>query len=457
MRLCDGLAAWGFEAVAAPSLSEGLALAAGFGPDGAIAGSAHCAALIQALRVAGSDAAVVVATPPGDAAAGLEALRQGAEGLVPGPLEAARVAVALEKALEARALRRERVSLRAELRRRATLVGETRDMLLVRENVRRAAPTKAAVLIQGEVGTGREAVAQAIHEGSPRRDGPFVRACCAGLSGTLLEGQLFGWEPGVFAHVPGPGEGCVAATAGGTLFLEEVAGLSAPAQVRLLRLLQHGEYERLGGREALPADVRVVASTARDLAEEVRQGRFRDDLYYRLGVVALALPPLRQRKGDIPLLVEHFLARTARSAGGAVKALSAGALSALYAYDWPGNVRELAAAVAEAAARCPGAELESHHLSPVLCSAGPDDAQSALIPGASLQEIEREAILRTLDAVEGSTARAARLLGVSVRKIQYKVKAYRGGQVRRRVAGQPFEEGGEAAEGPAPDGRARLA
>jgi two-component system NtrC family response regulator len=432
-RLRDALVARGFEAVAAASVVEGLAAAPAFRPEGALAGPADGGPLLQALRAGGSDAAVVVATPPGDAAAGLEALRQGAEGLVQGPLDPSRVALALEKALETRGLRCERAALRTELRRRAALVGDTREMQLIQEIVRRAAPTKAAVLVQGEVGTGREAVAQAIHEGSPRREHPFVRARCAGLGGALVEGHLFGCEAGVLPHAPQRTEGRIAAAAGGTLFLQEVASLPAPAQVRLLRLLQHGEYEQLGGRETLRADVRVVASTARDLAEEVRQGRFRDDLYYRLGVVALTLPPLRQRKGDIPALAEHFLARAARARGEEPKVLSPGALSALYAYDWPGNVRELAAAIDEAAARCEGREVGTRHLSPVLRSAGPDDSASALIPGASLPEIEREAILRTLDEVGGSTARAARLLGVSVRKIQYKLKEYRGG-LRAKLA-----------------------
>jgi two-component system NtrC family response regulator len=457
-RLREALVARGFDAVGAPSLVEGIAMASGFRPDGALVGPADGGSLVRALRAGGSDAAVVVSTPPGEAAAGLEALRQGAEGLVPGPLEPARVAAALEKALEARGLRREWAALRAELRRRAVLVGGTREMLLIQEIVRRAAPTKAAVLVQGEVGTGREAVAQAIHESSPRRDRAFVRARCAGLSGALVEGHLFGCEAGVLPHAPQRTEGRVAAAAGGTLFLQEVASLPPPAQVRLLRLLQHGEYERLGGRETLRADVRVVASTAHDLAEEVRQGRFRDDLYYRLGVVALALPPLRQRKGDIPALADHFLARAARSRGEEAKVLSPGALSALYAYDWPGNVRELAAEVEEAAARCPGREIATSHLSPVLRSAGPDDSASALIPGASLAEIEREAILRTLDEVGGSTARAARLLGVSVRKIQYKLKEYRGGELRRRAAGPPGGlGGGEREPGVDPVDRAKLA
>jgi two-component system, NtrC family, response regulator HydG len=212
-----------------------------------------------------------------------------------------------------------------------------------------------------------------------------------------------------------------------------VARLSLAMQVKLLRLLQQGEYERMGGSAARRADVRVVASTTHDLAEEVRVGRFRDDLYYRLAVVSVILPPLRERKGDIPALVEHFLERASHELDKPeVRGVSPGALSALYAYDWPGNVRELASAIEGAVRRCEGREVGRHHLSPVLQGAGDDRSGSALIPGATLAEIEREAILRTLANAGGSTARAAEILGISVRKIQYKLKEYRDGFLSRR-------------------------
>jgi two-component system NtrC family response regulator len=430
-RLRRALEEQGFDAAAAPSLGAGLSPAQVLAAEGVLAGAEEAGGLVRALRARGSDAAVVALAPRGDSAAGAEALQQGAEGFVAGPADAARVALALEKALETRRLRRERAALREELRTGGALVGDTREMLLVQEVVRRAAPTKAAVLIQGEPGSGRDRVAQAIHEASPRRDRPFVRALCSGLSDALAEGDLFGCEAGVFPQVPWRGQGRVAAADGGTLFLHEVAGLPVSAQVKLLRLLQHGEYDRLGGRATLHADVRVVASTTRDLAEEVRRGRFRDDLYYRLGVVGVALPPLRRRKGDIPALAQHLLGRIARARGEEPHGVAPGALSALYAYDWPGNVRELAEVLEAAAARCDGRDIATLHLPPVLRCADPGSAASALIPGAPLAEIEREAILRTLDDVNGSTARAAQILGISVRKIQYKLKDYRGGHAER--------------------------
>jgi two-component system NtrC family response regulator len=217
-----------------------------------------------------------------------------------------------------------------------------------------------------------------------------------------------------------------------------VASLSPALLVKLLRVLQQGEYERVGGSRTLRVDVRVVASTRLDLGEEVRAGRFRDDLYYRLNVVSLALPPLRARKGDIPALAAHFLAIHGRALGKGPRGITPGALSALFAYDWPGNVRELDSAIARAAAACTGDLVGIDDLPTVLRGARPDEsAGSALIPGASLFEIEREAILRTLDAVGGSTARAAEVLGVSVRKVQYRLKEYRTGQpIARARAGE---------------------
>ncbi len=434
-RLRDALSDRGFDAADVPATPEGMAMVASFQPEGIVAGlepGADGGQLLRSLRAGGPGAAVVVASAPSAMPAVVEALRHGAEGYLVRPVDGAQAALVLERALETRRLQREAALLREQVRHRHALVGATPEILQVREVVRRAAPTKATVLVQGENGTGRELVAQSIHEASPRRERPFVRVSCAGISEALVESALFGHEAGLFPHETGRSEGRVAAATGGTLFLHEVGSLPPGLQVKLLRLLQHGEYERLGGSATLRADVRVVAASARDLPEEVRAGRFRDDLYYRLSVVSVTLPPLRERKGDIPMLVEHFLDLAARARGKGIRAVSPGALSALYAYDWPGNVRELAAAIDQAVARCDGREIASQHLSPVLQGAGPEDLGSALIPGATLEEIEREAILRTLEDVAGSTARAAQVLGISVRKIQYKLKEYRGGAAGRR-------------------------
>jgi two-component system NtrC family response regulator len=253
------------------------------------------------------------------------------------------------------------------------------------------------------------------------------------MSESLLDSELFGHERGAFPEAEGRRIGRFEEAHGGTLYLHEVSRLPPTVQVKLLRVLQQGDFERMGGTETVHVDVRVIAGSQRDLAEEVRAGRFRDDLYYRLNVVSLALPPLRARKADIPALVNHFLAIQARAHGKDITGVTPGALSALFAYDWPGNVAELEAVVERAVTVARASEIGADDLSPVLHGNGQEAiGTSALIPGATLFEIEREAILRTLDQVNGSTAKAAEVLGVSVRKIQYRLKEYRSGQSPRR-------------------------
>jgi DNA-binding NtrC family response regulator len=438
VALQAALAASGFDTGSAPTLDEAVVAARSFAPDAVLApveGTEDGATLSRGLAELGSDAAIVAVARPGRLDLAVAAMRAGADSFLVSPFDPAQAAVVLEKVLEKRRLRRDSVLLREQVRRRHAIVGSAPEVQLAQEVVRRAAPTKATVLVVGETGTGREVVAQAIHDLSPRRDRPFVRASCAALSEALLEIELFGHEPGAFAEALARSEGRFEQADGGTLFLDDVAHLPPAAQVRLLRVLQQGELERVGGREALRVDVRLVAASTRELAEEVRVGRFRDDLYYRLNVVSVTLPPLRERKGDIPALVDHFLALSAAAREKDIRAVSPGALSLLFAYEWPGNVRELEAVVDRAIAVCEGRTIGGEHLSPVLHGARPEQrAASALIPGATLFEIEREAILRTLEEVGGSTARAAEVLGVSVRKIQYRLKEYGSQTVARRRA-----------------------
>jgi two-component system, NtrC family, response regulator HydG len=432
--LCEA----GFDAVEASSVEGALALVPSFQPaavvvDGALP-DADPAQAVTRLRDARSDAAVVVAAAQDRLDAAVAALRAGAESYVVRPLDPAQVLVVLEKALEKRVLRKDGAALRESIRRRLAIVGASPELHAVIEVVKRVAPTKATVLVQGEFGAGKAHVAQALHEASPRRDRPFVRVNCAAMSEALLESELFGHERGAFPDADGRRAGRFEDANGGTLYLHEVARMPPAVQVKLLRVLQQGEFERLGGRETIRVDVRVVAGSQRDLAEEVRAGRFRDDLYYRLNVVAVSLPALRARKADIPALVSHFIDLQARAAGKEISGVTPGTLSALFAYDWPGNVRELANVIERAVASAQGPEITADDLSPVLHGARPEESTaSALIPGATLFEIEREAILRTLDQCGGSTARAAEVLGVSIRKIQYRLKEYRSGASGRRL------------------------
>ena len=289
------------------------------------------------------------------------------------------------------------------------------------EVVAQAAATEATVLVLGESGTGKELIAEALHELSPRKGRPFVKVSCAALGEKLLEERWFELADG------------------GTLFLDEIGAIPYTAQEKLLRALQARELERAGGTESVRGDVRIVAATNRNLAAEVKTGRFREDLYSRLNVVAVTLPPLRTRKADIPELAVHFVARFAKRYGKQIDGLDPEALGALLGHDWPGNVRELENAIERAVVLGRGPALTTNDLPAAL--RGPHavaQGLSSLVPGATLRDIEREAILQTLEMVGGSTLRAAKILGISVRKLQYRLKEYG----TRRPASDPGRDGG---------------
>ena len=389
--------------------------------------------LLKAAKEQGSDAAFVMMTAFGTVEAAVEAMRAGAENYLVKPLDVAAVLVFVDKALQKRGLEREAAGLRERVRDRYKIdgiVGESPELQAVFEMVKRAAPTKATVLLLGESGTGKELIAQALHEHSTRKGKPFIKVACAALSESLLESELFGHERGSFTGAIARREGRFELADGGTLFLDEIGEISPAVQVKLLRVLQSREFERVGGTRTLHVDVRIIAATNRDLAAEVKAGRFREDLFYRLNVVAMTLPPLRQRKADIPALAATFLERFSKSYGKEIRGLAPGTLQALLSHDWPGNVRELENAIERAVVLCEASELTADDLPTTLRGPRPDGAApGSLIPGSPLHAIEREAILRTLELASGSTARAAEILGISVRKIQYRLKEYAAGKV----------------------------
>jgi two-component system, NtrC family, response regulator HydG len=438
----------GFDAAESATADGALSLAARFKPAVALldvtAPGCAGADFVEALRLRGGQAAVVVLGGAEEGAAAQATSRVGADGFLVRPLDPGRLRAAVERADQRRALRAEIAGLRDRIRRRLALIASSPDLISLFELVRRVAPTKATILIHGESGSGKRHLAQVIHELSPRRERPFVAVNCAALSETLIASQLFGHEQGAFEEADRRRHGRIEEARGGTLYLHEVGRLAPAVQVRLLRVLQEGVFERLGGRDVEAADVRVVAGSSRDLADEVRHGRFRDDLYYRLNVVSASLPPLRDRKADIPALVAHLLAERPRPAGAPPLTAAPGVLSAFFAYAWPGNLRELASVVEELAARATGPELRAEDLPPVLTGGQAEEGSgSGLIPGATLFEIEREAILRTLEQADGSTARAAAVLGISVRKIQYRLKEYRAGQPGRHQPAPVLAFGGQ--------------
>jgi len=279
------------------------------------------------------------------------------------------------------------------------------------------------VLITGESGTGKELVANAIHQRSPRASGPFVKLHCAALAESLLESELFGHERGSFTGAMARKDGRFQIADGGTLFLDEIGEISPAIQVKLLRFLQEHEFERVGGTQTLRVDVRVIAATNRNLTEEVTKGRFREDLFYRLNVVSLEMPPLRDRRTDIPALARFFLDRYTKENDKVIDGFANETLELLVAYDWPGNVRELENAVERAVVLATGPILEVKHLPPnVRPRVTP--AGMPMIPGATLGDIERYAILETLKSTGGSTSKAAEILGISVRTIQYRLHQY---------------------------------
>jgi DNA-binding NtrC family response regulator len=284
-------------------------------------------------------------------------------------------------------------------------------------------PSKASVLVTGESGTGKELIAEAIHLASPRAKSPFVRLHCAALSESLLESELFGHERGAFTGAVARREGRFRQADGGTLFLDEIGEISAAVQVKLLRFLQERTFERVGGNETLRVDVRVIAATNRDLQAEIKRGAFREDLFYRLNVVTVELPPLRERRGDVPALASFFLRRYASENGKTLEMFADDALKTLVDYSWPGNVRELENVIERAVVLCDGPRIERKHLPP---SVVPADERGGPppIPGSTIADLERYAILKTLEACAGSTSKAATVLGVSPRKIQYKLHEY---------------------------------
>ena len=386
--------------------------------------------LLRKAKEQGTDTVFVMMTAFGTVEAAVEAMRAGAETYLVKPLQVNAVLAFLTKALEKRQLQREAASLRERVRERfriEAMVGDAPELQAVLEVIKQAAPTKATVLILGESGTGKELIAQALHEQSPRRQKPFVKVACAALSETLLESELFGHERGSFTGAVGRKEGRFELADGGTLFLDEIGDINTATQVKLLRAIQQREFERVGGTQTVKVDVRVVAATNRDLAAEVKAGKFREDLYYRLNVISVTLPPLRRRKGDIPALVSHFLDKYTKAYAKELKGLAPGTMNTLLAHDWPGNVRELENAIERAVVLAKGSDLTADDLPSSLRGPRAAEEHSSLIPGATMIQIEREAILRTLEMAGGSTAEAAKILGISARKIQYRLKEYAAG------------------------------
>ena len=376
-----------------------------------------------------ADRAVIIMTAYGAIETAVAAMRAGAADYLSKPINFDELMLVVERALERRRLRQEAGLLRQRLTQRhriPNIIGGSPVMQAVFDTVLQVAPSRASVLVTGESGTGKELVAAALHEHSSRASGPFVKLHCAALTETLLESELFGHERGAFTGALTRRDGRFQQADRGTLFLDEIGEISPSVQIKLLRFLQEHEFERVGGNQTIKVDVRIVAATNRNLRERIQQGLFREDLYYRLNVISIEMPSLRQRVSDIALLAQHFLAKYAHENRKTVTAFSDAAMDKLMRYPWPGNVRELENAIERAVITCRGETLRPEDIAVTLAPADTKKLASdyPAVPGTSLSDLERFAILKTLEHTGGSTSRAAEILGISPRKIQYKLQAY---------------------------------
>lgn len=380
--------------------------------------------LLKEVKKRSPSTLVVVITAYGTIENAVEAMKNGACDYITKPLSPEQIKLAIQKASQHKNLLNENRYLRSEVSQRYNfeqLIGRSPQMRRVYEMIDRVAPTNATVLIQGESGTGKELVARAIHYRSPRKDKPFVKVNCAALPEDLLESELFGHERGAFTGAVSKREGRFELADRGTLLLDEISETSPAFQAKLLRVLQEQEFERVGGSKTIKVDVRVIATTNKDLKQAIREGKFREDLYYRLNVLPIYLPPLRERKEDIPLLVQHFLEKYSRQNGLRIKSLSKKCLDMMMQYEWPGNVRELENVIERAVVMSEGETIFPENIS----LSSPVQKMGLSFPEEiTLEEMEKRLILHTLQRTGGNRTEAAKILGISVRTVRNKLKKY---------------------------------
>jgi two-component system nitrogen regulation response regulator NtrX len=384
-------------------------------------------ATLARLRERRVDAEVIMISGHGNIESAVRAIKMGAFDFVEKPLSLDKTVLVVRNALRQRQLEAENRALRATVDRRLTMVGESYLMAQLREQVAMAAPTNGRVLIYGENGTGKELVARSIHAMSRRRHGPFVEVNCAAIPEELIESELFGHVKGSFTGAVSDRRGKFELADGGTLFLDEIGDMSLKTQAKVLRVLQEQTVERVGGSASLRVDVRVLAATNKELPAEIRAGRFREDLYFRLNVIPIFVPPLRDRDQDIPLLASHFMAELAREYGRRAKRFDAGAMAGLLAYNWPGNVRELRNVIERLMIMVPGDVITAPDLA-FLEGVPTDTAAPPSPPVATLhdarEQFERDYILRALASQNGNISRTAEVLGVERSNLYRKMRAF---------------------------------
>lgn len=392
---------------------------------------------LKALGDRRGDAPVIMMSAYGNIDTAIESMKAGAYDYISKPFKPDEIILTLKKAEERERLRRENIRLREEVSREysfANMVGKSEKMKATFETIRKVAEFKTTVLIQGESGTGKELIARAIHYNGPRAKGPFIAINCGAIPQELLESELFGHAKGAFTHAVRSKKGLFEEADGGSLFLDEIGELPHHLQVKLLRALQDEEIRRIGEARPIPVDVRIIAATVHNLSEEVARGRFREDLFYRLNVLCINVPPLRERKEDIPYLVDHFIKKNNKKLGLNVEGITARAMERLLLHPWPGNVRELENAIERGMVLCEGKRidledlsLEEEGLASVCQGTGIDgilERNGSLSIKEWSREIEKRLILKALERTDGNRTQAARLLEISHRALVYKIREY---------------------------------
>jgi DNA-binding NtrC family response regulator len=427
--LTELVRSWGFQAEAAADGEEALQRITSFRPaivvTDLVMPRLDGLGLLRALEDQLADLSVILLTAQGTVESAVEALKQGAYDYLTKPVDTQRLRILLDKAVERQETLREVRVLRRQLREQGSygrIVGNSAGIRSVYRTIEQAAPTAASVLISGESGTGKELIAQTVHDLSPRAGQPYVGINCAAIPETLLESEIFGHEKGAFTGAQERRLGCFELAHRGTLFLDEIAEMQPATQVKLLRVLQERTFRRLGGRQEQAVDVRVIAATNVDPADAVAKGKLREDLYYRLNVFAIHLPTLRERREDIPLLVQTFLNEFNARNNKSVRAVSQEAMRALEQYPWPGNIRELKNVIERATILAERDFIETKHLPAKLVERSEEQLPTlTLTPGMTVEEAERRLIMLTLEHTRNNKTRAAEILGISLKTLHNKL------------------------------------
>jgi DNA-binding NtrC family response regulator len=427
--LAELVADWGFQTDMAANGEEALEKVTSFRPaiivSDLVMPRMGGLELLRALRDQLSDLTLILLTAQGTVESAVEAIKEGAYDYLSKPVDPARLRILLQKAVERQDTLREVKHLRRQLREQGSfgrIIGNSPSIRAIYRAIEQAAPTSASVLIWGESGTGKELAAQTIHELSPRATFPFVAINCAAIPETLLESEIFGHEKGAFTGAHDRRTGVFELAHRGTLFLDEIAEMQPATQVKLLRVLQERSFRRLGGRQEQTVDVRVIAATNQNPTEAVRNGKLREDLYYRLNVFAIEIPPLRDRREDVPLLIQRFLNEFNATNEKSVRGVDQEAMQILEQYPWPGNIRELRNVIERATILTETEFIGTRNLPPLLVTRGEETLPNiTLTPGTTVDEAERRLILLTLDHMHNNKTRAAEVLGISLKTLHNKL------------------------------------